>query len=149
MQSVQSLSFEAIPSRFCESGDHQSIAATGDFTYVSGLAAAFSNASFVQRTHVNAIGRLGTTAQALMQAGGLVGYVNAFSYGEFAAVVSFDGSFVSVWISAADNNNTQPPGTDAFYKITTSADIDDSLPPESLYWSRAAPAPGSNFFDVP
>ena len=151
MQNVQSLSFEAIPSRFCDTGDYLDISddASDNFSYFKGLSVAFTNdGCFIRRQHMNAIGRLGTTAQALLQAGWSVGWVSGISYGMYAAVTIFDGLYFYVWVSGADLNTDSPPGTGPYYKVMSTADVSDELPPETANWKLASAEIGASFFDV-
>ena len=157
MQTAESLKYEAIPYRFCENGtvnvDYAVISDSGsdDFSYPLGLDPSFSNpGNFLMRRHVNAIGRLGTSAQAVVQAGGLIGYVSGVSYGEGAALVMYDGGHVVVIMSSADGNTDAPPfyGDSVFYRILCDGDVSDGIPQGAGDWVVACRVPGSGFFDV-
>ncbi|MBO7688867.1 MAG: hypothetical protein J6V72_20975 [Kiritimatiellae bacterium] len=154
MQSVSSLSFEAIPFRFCEKGgtpqDYEEISlpSSGNFSYFQGLSAAFSNPGcFIRRQHVNAIGRVGTTAQAIVQSGGGIGFTHGVSYGKFAAISLFNGVSESVWVSDQDGNSVPPPGFAAYYTVMGSAEVEDGLPSGAMGWHLASAAIGKSFFD--
>lgn len=152
MQTAEALSYEAIPSRFCENGDYAEMSseAADAFSFSQGLSPAFTTPGcFVLRQHVNAIGRMGTSAQALIQAGGLIGVVSGVSYGMYAAVVLFDGVSVYIWVSDADENDEPPPcGRTAYYTVMDSAEVVDGIPQGAGNWQRASAEMGASFFDV-
>lgn len=153
MQSAESLSYEAIPSRFCKSGDYAEIStsASDAFSYAIGLSSAFTMPGmYVGREHVNAIGRLGTSAQAVIQAGGLLGYTGVATYGEGAVVKVFDGCLMAAYL-AAEDTSVEPPGASAstYYRVLDTSDVDDGIPDESSVWVEASQVIGADFFDVP
>lgn len=153
MQTAEALSYEAIPSRFCENGDYAEISseAADAFSFPQGLSPAFTTPGcFVLRQHVNAIGRIGTSAQALIQAGGLIGAAYGVSYGMYAVVKVFDGVSVFIWVSDADANDEPPPGGDsAYYTVMDSSEVEDGIPQGAGNWHRASAELGESFFDVP
>ena len=153
MQTSESLSYEAIPSRFCEAGDHAAISTLpgDDFSFRHGFSVAFSSqGTFIRRQHVNAIGRIGTSAQALLQAGEVIGHVEGVAYGEKAAVTLFDGTALVTWVSASDGNTTVPLcGTEAVpFSITDTTEVSDWIPQELTKWTLAGPDLSTGFFDA-
>lgn len=156
MQSYLSLSYEAIPSRFCEDGkecdDYSPIPDSRNiFTYNTGLSPDFSSdGCYVRRQHLNAIGRLGTSAQYVLQAGGFIGATNGVSYGKNAAVSLYDGNTVTTFISRAEGNSIEPylGGESEYYKVLDSANVDDDISDGRSNWIRACPDVDAAFFDV-
>lgn len=153
MQNSESLSYEAIPSRFCESGDYAEIStsASDAFSYANGLSSAFTMPGmYVGREHVNAIGRLGTSAQAFMQAGGTWGITSSVTYGNMAAVIEYDGTYIRMWVSTDDGNAETPVGADGsdYYKILDSAEASNWQPASFTKWASACADATYGFFDV-
>ena len=157
MQTAESLSYEAIPSRFCEGGAEQTDYAvisetpTADFSYALGLSPAFASmARFIRRQHMNAIGRLGTSAQSLEQAGGLFGHNQNVVYGAMSAVTEYDGISVVTWISTIDGNTAIPLGENGagMYTVMDSTDVSDWVPQTLVDWELATPDVSSGFFDA-